>query len=64
LSALAAVLGPKGLAVVDRNNLPGVVRADEAAKTTGIRLVAGFRLDLLDGMSLLVYPRNTRTSTI
>src|SRR5690606_22665933 len=36
----------------------GMVRAHEAAKATGVRLVVGCRLDLADGMSLLVYPRD------
>jgi error-prone DNA polymerase len=52
----AAVLGLKGLAIVDRNSLAGIVRAHDAAKATGIRPVVGCRLDLVDGMSLLVYP--------
>jgi error-prone DNA polymerase len=56
LFATAAVLGVGALAVVDRNSLAGVVRAHEAAKTTGVRLVVGCRLDLSDGESVLVYP--------
>jgi len=56
LFAHASILGLKGLAIVDRNSLAGIVRAHEAAKTTGIRLIVGCRLDLVDGMSLLVYP--------
>ena len=32
------------------------MRAHEAAKTTGVRLIVGCRLDLADGMSVLVYP--------
>jgi error-prone DNA polymerase len=51
LFATAAALG-----IVDRNSLAGVVRAREAAKTTGIRLVVGCRLDLSDDTSILVYP--------
>ncbi|WP_313522482.1 error-prone DNA polymerase [Shinella sp.] len=56
LFATAAALGIDALGVVDRNSLAGIVRAWEAAKTTGVRLVVGCRLDLTDGMSLLVYP--------
>ena len=56
LFAAAAVLGIEALAIVDRNSLAGIVRAHEAAKTTGVRLVVGCRLDLSDGMSVLVYP--------
>ena len=32
------------------------MRAWEAAKATGVRLVVGRRLDLTDGKSILVYP--------
>ena len=56
LFAQAAVLGIPALGVVDRNSLAGIVRAYEAAKVTGVRLVVGCRLDLQDGTSLLVYP--------
>jgi error-prone DNA polymerase len=56
LFAEAALLGIEALGITDRNSLAGIVRAHEAAKTTGIRLVAGCRLDLSDGMSVLVYP--------
>jgi error-prone DNA polymerase len=56
LFASAALLGIEAVAVVDRNSLAGLVRAHEAAKATGIRLVVGCRLDLTDGPSLLVYP--------
>jgi error-prone DNA polymerase len=52
----AASLGVEALAIVDRNSLAGIVRAHEAAKATGVRLVVGCRLDLSDGMSVLVYP--------
>jgi error-prone DNA polymerase len=56
LFAQAALLGIEALAVVDRNSLAGIVRAHEAAKTTGVRLIVGCRLDLADGMSILVCP--------
>lgn len=56
LFAQAAMLGTEALAIVDRNSLAGIVRAHEAAKATGVRLVVGCRLDLTDGMSVLVYP--------
>ncbi|GGF67884.1 error-prone DNA polymerase 2 [Azorhizobium oxalatiphilum] len=56
LFAAAALLGIAALAVVDRNSVAGIVRAHEAAKTTGVRLIVGCRLDLNDGMSVLVYP--------
>ena len=56
LFSAAAVLGIKALGVVDRNSLAGMVRAHEAAKVTGVRLIVGCRLDLQCGSSLLVYP--------
>ncbi|MFB2553516.1 error-prone DNA polymerase [Ensifer soli] len=56
LFAVAAALGIDALGVTDRNTLAGIVRAWEAAKATGVRLVAGCRLDLSDGLSILVYP--------
>src|SRR5881392_177277 len=56
LFSAAALLGIKALGIVDRNSLAGMVRAHEAAKATGVRLVVGCRLDLQSGTSLLVYP--------
>lgn len=56
LFAQAAVCGIEALAIVDRNSLAGIVRAHEAAKVTGVRLIVGCRLDLSDDTSLLVYP--------
>lgn len=52
----AKVLGISALGITDRNSLAGVVRAYEASRETGVRLVVGCRLDLTDGTSLLVYP--------
>lgn len=54
----AKMLGIEAVGVVDRNSLAGIVRALEASRSTGVRLVVGCRLDLQDGMSLLVYPMN------
>ncbi len=56
LFAQAASLGIEALAVVDRNSLAGIVRAHQVAKDTGVRLIVGCRLDLVDGISVLVYP--------
>jgi error-prone DNA polymerase len=52
----ARELGIEAIGVVDRNSLAGIVRALEASRATGLRLVVGCRLDLADGMSVLVYP--------
>ncbi|WP_374643655.1 error-prone DNA polymerase [Tabrizicola sp.] len=56
LFTAAAAMGIEALAVADRNTLAGIVRAHEAAKETGVRLIVGCRLDLACGMSVLVYP--------
>ena len=56
LFSQAAVLGIEALAITDRNSLAGIVRAHEAAKATGVRLIVGARLVLIDGTELLVYP--------
>ena len=52
----AKLLGLPALGITDRNSLAGIVRAHEAAKEAGVRLVVGCRLDLTDVTSILVYP--------
>jgi error-prone DNA polymerase len=52
----AKLLGLAALGITDRNSLAGIVRAHEASRDTGVRLIVGCRLDLTDGTSLLVYP--------
>jgi len=54
----AAALGLAAIAITDRNSIAGLVRAHQAAKEAGIRLVVGVRLDLRDGMSLLAFPED------
>jgi error-prone DNA polymerase len=56
LFAQAAHLGIEALAITDRNSLAGIIRAYEAAKDSGIRLIVGCRLDLTEDISLLIYP--------
>ncbi len=56
LFATAALMGIEALGIVDRNSLAGIVRAWEAAKATGIKLLIGCRLDLACGASILLYP--------
>jgi error-prone DNA polymerase len=58
LVVTAAALGHAAVAITDRNSVAGIVRAYHAAKTVGIRLVVGVRLDLADGASLLAYPQD------
>jgi error-prone DNA polymerase len=56
LFAQAARLGIEALGIADRNSLAGMVRAHEAARAHGVRLIVGCRLDLSDGLPVLVYP--------
>jgi len=56
LFAAAALLGLPALGIADRNSVAGIVRAWDAQKATGVRSIAGCRLDLADGTALLVYP--------
>src|SRR6267154_6100693 len=58
LVVTAAALGHAAIAITDRNSFAGIVRAHHAAKTVGIRLVIGCRLDLRDGTSLLAFPED------
>ena len=58
LVAQAAAEGLAAIAVVDRNSLAGVVRAHLAAKALPIKLVIGARLDLREGISVLVFPQD------
>jgi error-prone DNA polymerase len=59
LFAQAAALGIAALGITDRNSVAGIVRAWEASRKTGVRLVAGARLDLTDGATLLAYPTDS-----
>jgi len=59
----AANMGMPALGVTDRNSVGGVVRALVAAEQISqqgypIRMIAGCRLDLVDGTSLLVWPED------
>ncbi|WP_158857159.1 error-prone DNA polymerase [Lunatibacter salilacus] len=54
----ASQLGYGAIAVTDRNTLAGIVRAHAAVKDSGLRFIPACRLDLLDGPSLLAYPKD------
>ncbi len=58
LVATASALNHYAVAITDRNSLAGVIRAHVAAKAIGIRLIVGARLDLMDGLSLLCFPKD------
>src|SRR3954467_5483001 len=56
LFAAASLLGYEALGIADRNSVGGLVKALRAEREIGVRLVAGCRLDLMDGSALLVWP--------
>lgn len=55
-----AELGLEALAITDRNTLSGIVRAHEASRNSGVRLIVGCRLELSDESALLLYPRDRK----
>lgn len=56
LFSAAALLGYPALGVADIGTVAGVVRAWEAQKVTGVRSIAGARVDLSCGRRLILYP--------
>jgi error-prone DNA polymerase len=58
LALRASELGLSAIAITDRNTLAGIVRAHQAAKEVGLRLVIGARLDFEDAPSLLAFPED------
>jgi len=58
LFAAASMLGYDTLGIADRNSVGGLVKALRAERETGVRLVAGCRLGLMDGSALLVWPQD------
>ena len=57
LAATAAALGLSAIGIADRNTVAGVVRAHDAARQAGIRLLPGARLVFRDGTpDVLCYP--------
>ncbi len=56
LFAAANLLGLEALGLSDIGSVAGVVRGWEAQKATGVRMIAGARVDLGCGRRLLLYP--------
>ncbi len=56
LLAQAVLYGYAAIAVTDRNTLAGIARAHQRAAEADIRLIVGCRLDLREGIAVLVYP--------
>src|SRR5579862_4632412 len=54
----AAELKLHALAITDRNSLAGVIRAHEAAKARGVKLLIGAELHFEDAAPVLVYAMN------
>jgi error-prone DNA polymerase len=54
MAAQAGQLGYSAVAITDRNTLAGVVRAHLGAKSAGIRVLVGARLDFSDGTPALL----------
>ena len=54
----AQALELAAIAITDRNSLAGVVRAYAEARNTGMRILIGAQLDLVDGQSLVALPCN------
>ncbi len=57
LFAAAALLGHRAMGLADWNTVAGVVRGWDGQKATGVRMIAGSRVELTDGRALLLYPR-------
>ena len=56
LLVTAKTHGLEAVAITDRNSLAGIAMAHARAHEVDIRLLVGCRLDLRDGLPLLVYP--------
>ena len=56
LFSAAALMGYPAIGISDIGTVAGVVRAWEAQKATGVRSIAGTRVDLSCGRRLLLYP--------
>ena len=50
------LLGHQALGLADRGSVAGVVRGWAGQKATGVRMIPGARVDLVDGRALLLYP--------
>src|SRR3546814_19009783 len=63
LFAAAVALGHSALGLCDRGSVAGMVRGLSGQETTGVRLIAGTRVDLRDGRPIPLYlpPRTARS---
>ncbi|MSQ96506.1 MAG: error-prone DNA polymerase [Gemmataceae bacterium] len=58
LASRAAELGCHALAITDRNSLAGIVRAHQAAKTAGLKLLIGAEITPIDGSPVVLLAMN------
>ncbi len=58
LAERAAALGYTALAITDECSLSGIVRAHEAAKDAGLKLIVGSEMQLADGPKLVLLATN------
>src|SRR4051812_45879903 len=58
LATQAAQVGCHALAITDRNSLAGIVRAHQAAKTAGVKLLIGAEITPSDGPPVLLIAMN------
>ncbi|MGY4516282.1 error-prone DNA polymerase [Lysobacter sp. HA18] len=58
LFARAQTCGYTALAITDECSMAGIVRAHEAAKETGVKLIVGTEVRLLDGLKLVLLAEN------
>ena len=54
LFSAAALLGHSALGLTDWGGVPGIVRGWRGQKATGVRMIAGARVDLTGGRALLL----------
>ncbi len=54
----AKELGLAAIGIADRNTFAGVVRAHQAAKEYGVRLIVGTRLVTREGFEVIAYPQD------
>jgi len=60
LAMTARALGYDALGIADANSFAGVVRLHTEAQTLKIRPVIGARIETVEGLSFLAYPKNRR----
>jgi len=58
LAERAWELGYDAIGIADANSMAGVVRLHSAAKILGVRPVIGCRIETVEGLGFLAYPRN------